>query len=181
MTWIDALQSVLAEAPPPDRFAALSTVDADGHPRARYVVVRSLDASGVHPELVFSADLRSAKVGEIAADARAELCWFVGGRWTQFRLAGRARLVTDAAARQAVWDATSVDTRKQVCGGAPGAPADTPFEAPGAPTDASPPDTFVLIALAIEAVDEVDLRVQPTRRVFWRPSDGAWHPEVVHA
>jgi hypothetical protein len=180
MNWIDALTAVLSNGGSTDRFAMLSTVDAGGHPRGRSVVVRTL-STGRAPVLTFSADVRSAKFNELANEDRAELCWFVPTQFTQYRLAGRARISVDAALRQRIWDATPSNTRGQLLGGVPGTPANTPFEPSGRASDASPPPNFVIVELEVEAVDVVDLTVTPTRRTTWSLDAEGWQPLDVHA
>ena len=51
MNWTDTLNGVLEAGVPTDRFAMFATVDPEGHPRVRSVVVRSLSGgarAGAH-------------------------------------------------------------------------------------------------------------------------------------
>ncbi len=173
--WFTALSAVLTEGPPTDRFAALATVDAAGQPRARLVVIRALLADP--PRLQFTADLRSAKVAELTAQPRAELCWFAPSRWVQTRLTGAVSVA--AAGRQAAWTAMSVETRGQFFGGASGHPLGGPPPL-GAPTDAAPPAHFGLLTVLIDAVDVVDLSSGAAQRTRWHLSDAGWSATALN-
>lgn len=105
MAWLDALQPLLRV--PEDRFAQLATVDPEGHPRNRTIVVRELDPEG----LFFTADRHSAKVTQIEAESRAELCWYLRDARLQFRLSGRLEAAPYAHHR--IWSSLSDATRTQ--------------------------------------------------------------------
>lgn len=71
----------------------LSTVDADGRPSGRYVLLKAVDARG----FVFYTNLRSRKARALAANPLASLCFY----WPpdhQVRIEGRAEAVSDAEA-----------------------------------------------------------------------------------
>jgi pyridoxamine 5'-phosphate oxidase len=71
----------------------LSTVDADGGPSGRFVLLKAVDARG----FVFYTNLESRKAEALIANPRAALCFY----WppvTQVRVEGTAGRVTDAEA-----------------------------------------------------------------------------------
>ncbi len=123
---------------PTDRFAQLATVDLDGQPRCRTVVIRGYDAD----RLLFCADSGSAKVDQLARDPRAELCWYLPGDWRQLRFTGPVTLAR--ASRAELWASLSADTRAQ-------------FDS----TADEPPERFVVYALHPNRVDDLDLTSRP--------------------
>lgn len=144
--WLSELRPLIVGTS--DRFAQLATVDEHGHPRCRTVVVRELDADGT---LRFTADAGSAKVSQIAAEPRAELCWYLGGAWRQFRLAGRLALESEAA-HDRLWDAVGEATRAQFASR----------------------DDLLVYALAVERVDTLDVSVQPFARARHALDGSTW-------
>jgi len=71
----------------------LSTVDADGRPSGRYVLLKAVDERG----FVFYTNLSSRKARALAANSLAALCFYWPPEW-QVRIEGRVELVTDAEA-----------------------------------------------------------------------------------
>jgi pyridoxamine 5'-phosphate oxidase len=72
----------------------LSTVDADGTPSGRYVLLKAFDERG----FVFYTNLGSRKARALAANPRAALCFYWGPLEKQVRIEGAAEPVTDAEA-----------------------------------------------------------------------------------
>jgi len=81
-----------ADHPEPDAMV-LSTVDPDGLPSARFVLLKSADASG----FVFYTNLDSRKAQALAAHPHAALTVYWPPQ-TQVRIEGRAEPVSDAEA-----------------------------------------------------------------------------------
>jgi pyridoxamine 5'-phosphate oxidase len=71
----------------------LSTVDADGRPSGRYVLLKAVDARG----FVFYTNLGSRKARALTANPLASLCFYWPPEW-QVRVEGRAEPVTNAEA-----------------------------------------------------------------------------------
>jgi pyridoxamine 5'-phosphate oxidase len=78
------------ECPQPDAMV-LATVDPDGTPSARFVLLKGVDARG----FVFYTNLNSRKARALDVNPRASLCfyWFPMGR--QVRVEGPVERVTD--------------------------------------------------------------------------------------
>jgi len=76
----------------------VATVDADGRPSARVVLLKGYDASG----FVFYTNTRSRKGRELAANPRVAMCFFWDPLMEQVRVEGEVRAVTEAEA-DAYW------------------------------------------------------------------------------
>ena len=76
----------------------VATVDTEGRPSARVVLVKGYDASG----FVFYTNTLSRKGRELAANPRVAMCLFWDPLMEQVRIEGRVRPVTDAEA-DAYW------------------------------------------------------------------------------
>jgi pyridoxamine 5'-phosphate oxidase len=72
----------------------LSTVDADGQPSGRYVLLKGVDARG----FVFYTNLESRKARALAANPVAALCFYWPSIDTQVRVEGPVERVSDLEA-----------------------------------------------------------------------------------
>lgn len=70
----------------------LATVDADGRPSARYVLLKAFDARG----FVFYTNLESRKARALAANPFAALCFYWAPIEKQIRIEGAVEPVTSA-------------------------------------------------------------------------------------
>ncbi len=79
---------------------ALATVDTDGLPNVRMVLLKGLDGpeSGTSRGFVFYTNLESAKGRELSAAGKAALCFHWKSLRRQIRVRGRVTDVTDAEA-----------------------------------------------------------------------------------
>jgi pyridoxamine 5'-phosphate oxidase len=89
--WLGA--AVDARLPEPNAMS-LGTVDADGAPSVRMVLLKGLDAG----RFTFFTNFESRKAAALAAEARCGLCFWWGGLERQVRVEGRAEPLDDAAA-----------------------------------------------------------------------------------
>ena len=85
-------QRASQESSEPDAMV-LSTVDPDGRPSGRYVLLKGVDEGG----FVFYTNLESRKAMALAANARAALTFYWPPQ-TQVRIEGLVERVTDAEA-----------------------------------------------------------------------------------
>ena len=72
----------------------LSTVDEDGRPSSRYVLLKAFDERG----FVFYTNLGSRKARALSANGRASLCFYWAPLGKQVRIEGTAERVSDAEA-----------------------------------------------------------------------------------
>jgi len=72
----------------------LSTVDEDGQPSGRFVLLKGVDERG----FVFYTNLNSRKARALAANPRASLCFYWAGLGKQVRVEGVVEPVSDAEA-----------------------------------------------------------------------------------
>ena len=91
------------------RNPALVTLGLDGVPQARTVVLRRFD--GAARQVETHTDCRSAKYGEIQANAASSLHGWDGARRVQLRLTGSVTLHTHDAAADAAWAALHPQSR----------------------------------------------------------------------
>lgn len=164
----------------PFHMPALATVDAQGHPRLRTVVLR--DADGARGTLRFHCDARSDKAREIEAGSGAALHAYDAGAKLQVRIEGLARLHRDDALADAAWTGSRAMSR--VCYGIAPAPG-TPLAEGGAYTlpDQDPEarigrENFCAVVVRAERLDLLYLDRRGHRRaVFLRDGEGwqaAW-------
>lgn len=96
------IAAAVADARAAFHWPTVATIGSDGSPRLRTVVLRAADPKA--GTLRFHTDLRSAKIDELALDARIAVHFFDPGRQVQVRIAGRATVAgTDGAGRSA-WE-----------------------------------------------------------------------------
>jgi len=84
----------------PFRVMSLATVDREGQPQARHVVLRDADRAGENLE--FHTDIGSSKCAELQANPQAQLLFWDPDRAIQLRLHVRIALRQDAH-RDAQW------------------------------------------------------------------------------
>lgn len=103
------LSSALVERDHPMRTPALATVDADGSPRARVVVLRSVEAEA--SILEFHTDTRSPKFASLRERPAVAWLFYDSRTLLQVRAEGSATLHTDDAMADASWAKTNLASR----------------------------------------------------------------------
>lgn len=169
------------------RFLQLATVRADGTPANRTVVFRGfLESTN---QLMFVSDRRSEKTEQVQQNPNAEACWYFTKTREQFRLAGQLRLITvDTApddwtdARKRLWQKISDSAKLQFAWPQPKASrANSEAFNPSAPDEHSPPPTFSVLCLVVNAVDHLELRGEPQSRCLYeKAADGQWQTVPVN-
>lgn len=155
----------------PWRSPVLASVDAQGLPDARTVVLRE-----VLPEarlLRLYTDARSPKMQQLQAQPRARLVFWSPGLGWQLRLQTYAQLITDGLAVTSRWATlrASPAARDYLSPLPPGAPVgDCPASPEGAPRM-----HFAVLELQVQHLDWLELHPQGHRRAcFDAQGQGQW-------
>lgn len=177
------LECVTAEADDPaSRYAALASTDNNGRPHARYVVVRGVMGTFENDfipagdlarnDIWFITDTRSQKATEFKSSKHAELCWYFRRSRVQFRFSGITRVYAgrDCPVRSRAWSLISEAARVQFYWPEPKTIRDPfhEFEFTVSEPGRTPPDTFMVIQLGIEEVDQLNLTGNPQNRFIYR-------------
>ena len=159
---------------PMARWLQLATVAADGTPRVRTLVFRGW-GSASHLDLL--TDGRSAKLAELQANPAVELAWLLPKARAQFRLRGQAQILPAAPAsaeHHHHWQALTPGGRALWGWPEPGAPFSGAEAFPAElPPETQVPANFVLLRIALQQVELLDLSAHPHRRRRWCTGDGA--------
>jgi len=157
--------------------ASLATVDKDGNPSVRMVLVRSADERG----FVFYTNLESRKGRELLArggkDAPAALCFWWPPLERQVRVEGRATLVSDAEA-DAYWATRARDSQVGAWASKQSAELSRgpeELEAKFRDLTASLPDQVARPPFWS------GFRIEPTRIEFWEGRPHRLHHRVLYA
>ena len=177
-TWFDILSGQLDRHAhlPFSRFTQVATVREDGRPANRTLTFRFFLDDG---RLVFTADTRTDKITQLAANPWAEACWYFTESRMQVRVLGRMQLAANAAdeelqrARMRTWQERSDESRQSFTWPDAGKPlADKGSFSKAMPE--LPPENFALLILAPERADILDLASSPHSRILHVQEDGAW-------
>jgi len=162
------------------RWLQLATVAADGTPRVRTLVFRGWGGAAA---LDLLTDGRSAKAGELRERPEVELCWLLPRARCQFRLRGAVLALPaeqEQAERQRHWHALTPEARALWGWPPPGLPLDPSGPFPAAlPEETPQPAGFLLLRIALDQVELLELGGQPHRRRRWRAA-GHWHEEPLN-
>ena len=91
--FLELYEQATQSGPEPDAMV-LSTVDADGRPSGRYVLLKGVDQRG----FVFYTNLGSRKARALMANPCASLCFYWPSIHKQVRIEGNVERTTDAEA-----------------------------------------------------------------------------------
>jgi pyridoxamine 5'-phosphate oxidase len=170
--WMHDLQVLLdAEFIKRPIVASLATVDADGKPHVRMMVIRRVDERELC--IWMTTDARSGKVAELKNQPTAELLIWAASERQQFRLRGSMRIHTGGAIRQAIWEQLRGDTRATFSWPAPELPRNAADEfVSSVAANVPPPKNFLALCLHPDEVESLELNERPHCRRRWRAADG---------
>ncbi len=168
-------------APGKSRFSMvqLATIGSDGAPRARTVVIRSVDTTT--RELAFHTDRRSPKIKELTADPRVNIIGYDMEAGQQVRIEGTARMHIGDSEALAAWGDSRADSR--VCyqaDHAPGVALDDPrlgdVKVVADPTGDQKIgfQHFCRVVIQVTKIDWLNLATQGHRRAIHVWEGDAW-------
>lgn len=136
----------------------LATVDADGAPQVRTVVLRGVDAGA--RQVVFHTDARSEKITELEREPRVALVASDLSNFRQIRLSGRAQIHRGDEATRSAWSAARPHTLiLYQTPYAPGTPVPTP-EAAHAAAGVDPAEgyrNFAVVKVTLTCMEYLDI------------------------
>jgi len=173
--WVNELQASLQrEFGNGPNIAALATVDADGQPQARSIVIREIAADGA---IRFVTDGRSAKVTELSISPKVQLLIWLPSLRVQYRLSGEAQREVELATVVANWDRLSEASKAMFFWNTPAARIDGCAGTLAAPrTDV--PRNFAVYRVVLSKADFLSLTVTPHLRWISCESDG-WKRDPI--
>lgn len=163
---------------------AVCSVDADGLPQARIMVLRKADAAAA--TLRFHTDARSPKAAQLDGKPVAVLAYH-GPEQVQLRISGTARVRTQDDVVDDLWNQSTLFARRcylaQHAPGTPlpgpssGLPASIEGQQPTAEQIAPARPNFALVWVEVAAIEWLHLANTGHRRAVFRAEDGwvgAW-------
>jgi len=109
-TWKSMLDSGCSERGHPFKKPILSTLSADGCPKARTIILRDVDFA--ERSIRLHTDARSGKVGEIEANPNVMLTFYDATQEIQVQMSGRATAHRDDAYADAAWAGAPPSSRR---------------------------------------------------------------------
>lgn len=167
---------------PYSRFVQMATVREDGRPANRTLTFRFFLDDG---RLLFTADTRTEKMIQLAANPWAEACWYFTESRMQFRLLGTLQPTTGStdeelvSARLRTWRERSGESRQSFTWPNAGEPL-AARESFSKEVSELPPENFALLLLAPERVDVLDLAPSPHAREVHTLEQGEWRSLAVN-
>jgi len=152
------------------RSPVLATVDDDGLPQARVVVLRDVDAEQRH--LLFYTDARSPKCRQIDRRPHGTLVMWARDLGWQLRLGVHLEIVTDGLALSSRWARLKLTPAAQDY--LSPLPPGTHLPPAGAPApERESRDAFAMIDAQVTTIDWLELSPQGHRRAVFSGRDSA--------
>ncbi len=157
----------------------VASVDGDGRPQARVMVLRKADP--VAATLRFHTDARSPKVAQIDGKPLTILGYHPGEQ-VQLRICGTGRVAMDGETVDGIWAASTLFARRcYLAENAPGSPLPGPGSGLPAWIEGQQPTAeqigparpnFATVWLAVDSIDWLHLANSGHRRALFRQADG---------
>jgi hypothetical protein len=150
------------------RTPVLATVDADGAPQVRTVILRQVDVSS--HQLTFFTDSRAPKVSQLLAQPRASLLFWSNRLSWQLRVQAQVSVLLEGSKVDSAWDSLAQS---------PAAPDYLSVHAPGTavPTGNAAAGTIPHLAILVADVSDIDwleLGRSGHRRAQLRGHEAQW-------
>ena len=171
------------------RYIQLATCCSKGQARVRTVVYRGfIENSNL---LSIHTDLRSDKCTQLSDNPRCEINWYFTESREQYRITGKASLITENSTDYQVqrrwhWQQLSAVAKADYNKAVPGIPLPEMTADANHPAALSkyqmtePHNNFVLLIVRPESVDHVMLLPSPHQRVMHElDSQGRWHETAI--
>lgn len=166
---IEQLSAAVSSSDAPFRTPIVSTVDAEGAPQARIMVLRAFD-----PDLMllrFFTDSRSPKFSELKANPKIQLVFYDGALRLHMRVSGRASLHEKNMVTDGLWSQLPEFGRGDyLTQQAPGTEIPDPSQA--WPDESMGSDNFALIDVKINEVDWLKLSRSGHKRAWLSFANG---------
>lgn len=158
------------------RTPVLSTLDAEGLPDSRTLVLRSADMAT--QTLTFFSDRRSPKIGQLRQHAHCSLLFWCPKRQWQLRIRAVASVETDTEQTAEIWQriAQSAAAGDYLTPQAPGTPLPEPSSdtAEPAPADKVLRTNLCLLHLKVQKIDWLALSPNGHRRALLADQHLTW-------
>jgi pyridoxine/pyridoxamine 5'-phosphate oxidase len=178
----DLIEEGAAKRTAPAHTPVVATVDGQGVPQLRVMVLRFADRT--MRKLRFHTDARSTKAAEIAAGQTASVLIYDPLQKLQLRLVGQASIASDGPDVDSIWrESTTFARRCYMAENAPGSQAERPTSGlPGwvegrQPLEAELADcreNFALLWFEVRSLEWLFLANKGHRRARWE-----WQPEAA--
>lgn len=173
---IEALSRAARAPGDPLRTPVIASVDANGAPQARVMVLRAFDPQSMRLRLF--TDSRSPKVRQLQTKADIQAVFYDGGQKLHFRVSGHAKLHTRSQMTHELWDQLPEFGRGDYLSRLPpGALINDPTEG-WHQDDAFGSEHFAVLDITIREVDWLKLSASGHKRaqLIWRDGqcEGRW-------
>lgn len=183
--WISELKKNLAgefeKRPVVATLATIGTASATHRADARSIVIRDLLDDGT---IIITSDACSEKNAQLRSNPSATVVlWLPALRW-QCIVDAQASILgheSTAGIRLDQWRKLSDSTRAMFAWPAPGEAFDSSAVfAEAIAADANPPESFEVLVLKPIAVETLNVRAHPHRRIIWSRTVDEWTSRVVN-
>lgn len=185
-TWTEMLQSAVSERTHPFKKPVVTTIDLEGKPKARIVILRGLDLETRSIRL--HTDARSAKIGEIGRNPDVMMAFYDPVKEIQIQVRGIASVHQSDAYAEAAWKGAAPSSRRAylaevepgtiLSAPASGLPADVEGKVPSEERLEGARSNFAAIQVVFEQVEWLFLSPNGNRRArfIWQGEGwtGTW-------
>ena len=166
----------VADRRAPFHTPTIATVDAQGSPHVRTIVLRACDPAS--RLLRFHTDVRGEKVVHIAGNPRVAMHFYDVGAKLQLRVSGCAEVLSSGPVTDEAWLRSQPQSRECYAAvKAPGAVIATPepVSVANALKPAEAQKNFCAVLVSAARIEWLYLAAEGHRRAVWSWEDESWH------